>query len=230
MVDPMTIPSSLREAIVREMGPDEQMRWFGQPRPTTFLLGSLGLVLFGIPWTAFALFWTAGAAGFEVPDLENPGWELLFPLWGLPFIAVGLGMLSSPVWAIRRALRTAYLVTNKRAIIMEGGRSRTVRSIGPESFGNILRREHSTGRGDIVFSGAAETLVQDPAVKERISRVDPANAAEATRKAARLLSVLQAAQRSSGKSGKGGQIAFIDVENPKQVEDLLRSLVRDERW
>ena len=191
MVDPTAIPSGVREALLREMGPDEQMRWFGQPRPGPFMLRSLGLVLFGIPWTAFALFWTAGAAGFQVPDLENPDWTLLFPLWGLPFIAVGLGMLSSPFWAFRRAIRTAYVVTNKRAVIMEGGRSRVIRSIEPEGFRNLVRRERSTGRGDVVF---------------------------------------QAAQRSSGKNRRQGEIAFVDIQNPRQVEELLRSMGKDERW
>jgi len=230
MVDPMTIPAKVREDLLREMGPDEQMRWFGQPRPGSFMLGSLGLVLFGIPWTAFAFFWSAGAAGFQIPDLENPDWTMLFPLWGLPFIVVGLGMLSSPLWAYRRAIRTAYAITNKRAIILEGGRSRIIRSIAPESFAHLVRRERSGGRGDIVFSGSVESLLQDPNEEARFKPGEMAMAGESARRAAKIATLIQAAQRSSGKSRRGGEIAFVDIENPRQVEELLRSMGRDERW
>jgi hypothetical protein len=230
MVDPLTIPSNVREALVREMGCDEQMRWFGQPRPAAFMLGSLGLVLFGIPWTAFALFWTAGAAGFKVPDLQNPDWTMLFPLWGLPFIFVGLGMLSSPFWAYRRALRTAYVVTNKRAIIMEGGRSRVIRSIGPDRFSNLIRRERSNGRGDIVFSGSLDSAVQDPDTQTRFRSGGTAMTGQTSQRVVKILTLMQAAQRSSKRNGKAGVVAFLDIQNPRQVEELLRSMGKDERW
>ena len=226
MVDPMTIPSELREDLLREMGPDEQMRWFAQPRPGPFMLGSLGLAIFGIPWTAFALVWTAGAAGFKVPDLENPDWTLLFALWGLPFIGIGLGMLSSPLRALRRARRIAYVITNRRAIIMEGGRRRLIRSIGPESFGDLVRRERSGGRGDIVFSGSVQPLSPDHGLRAHAAEV----AGESGERARKALTLMRAVQRSSGKHGKADEIAFVDIPNPRQVEELLRSMEREKRW
>jgi hypothetical protein len=41
---------------------------------------------------------------------------------------------------------------------------------------------------------------------------------------------MQAAQRSSRRNGKTGEVAFVDIQNPRQVEELLRSMGKDERW
>ena len=41
---------------------------------------------------------------------------MLFPLFGLPFLLVGLAMVSSPFLVGRKARRTACCVTNQRAM------------------------------------------------------------------------------------------------------------------
>jgi hypothetical protein len=223
MVDTTFLPSDVREPVLRELGPDEQLRWFGQPRPMAFIMGSLPLVLFAIPWTGFALFWTYGAAGFRIPDFSNPDPTMLFPLFGLPFILIGLGMLSSPLWALRRASRTAYLITNKRAVIIDGGGRRMVRSITPDRFGDLVRREGRGGRGDIMFGGEAlSTQVQEhPSINE----MSPAQV-EATRRFAENLTRFAVLRNSSSarRAGRSSVPAFIDIENPRQVEELLRTM------
>src|SRR5437763_9868076 len=111
-----------------ELASGERMVWVGQPIPSRYARGSLAIVLFGIPWTAFAIFWMAGVSGFKIPNLTRGfGW---FPLFGIPFVLIGLGMLSTPFWVRRKARRTAYVITDRRAIVVEGGawRSVTIRS------------------------------------------------------------------------------------------------------
>lgn len=54
------------------------------------------LLLFAIPWTLFACFWTAAALLSAVTMVREKGftvWTLAFPLFGLPFIVIGVGML-----------------------------------------------------------------------------------------------------------------------------------------
>jgi hypothetical protein len=54
------------------------------------------LLLLAIPWTLFACFWTGAAllgAVAMVRENEFTIWTLAFPLFGLPFIAIGAGML-----------------------------------------------------------------------------------------------------------------------------------------
>ena len=142
-------PFSLQEIISSEIERGEKVLWAGQPDPARFARKSLPIVIFGIPWTAFALFWVAGAAGFKIPDF-NKGWDL-FPLFGVPFVLIGLGMLSAPQWLKRKARNTAYVVTDKRAVIFEGGRNTAIRSFGPEALEDLKRTQRADGSGDIAF-------------------------------------------------------------------------------
>lgn len=147
------VPLELKPVVDRELQAGEQLVWFGTPNPRNMMLASLGLVLFGIPWTAFALFWTGGA--FVATRAANApfGLDVCFPLFGVPFILVGLGMLSSPFWMRRRGQRTAYLLTDRRAVIIQGGLfgSVTTYSFQPERLTSITRLERKDGSGDLVF-------------------------------------------------------------------------------
>jgi hypothetical protein len=223
MVDVSLLPSEVREAVLRELGPDEQLRWFGQPRSLGFLLGSIPAVLFGIPWTGFALFWTYGAAGFKIPDFSDPDPMMFFPLFGLPFILIGIGMLSSPLWALRRASRTAYFVTNKRAVIIDGGSRRTIQSILPGGFGDIVRRERSSGRGDILFGGPAQAdLPREDPVINGMSSEQGEQTRRMAEKFARYAQI--AGSTAARRAGRTAPPAFMDIENPRQVEELLRQM------
>ncbi len=145
------LPGDVAALLEAELQPGERITWVGQPIPGRFARGSIGIVLFGIPWTAFAIFWIAGASGFHLPDFSN-GSEL-FPLFGVPFVLIGFGMLSSPYWMRRKAGRTAYVITDKRALILDGGswRSTTIRSFEPHRLGDIRRVQNPDGSGDIIF-------------------------------------------------------------------------------
>jgi hypothetical protein len=74
---------------------------------------------------------------------------LLFP--GL-FILIGLAMLASPLWVYLHAMRTSYAVTNKRILIVQAGRSRTVQSYSQGDIGDIVRTEGPDKSGDLTFA------------------------------------------------------------------------------
>ena len=122
--------------------------------------GSLALLIFGVPWTAFAVFWTLGAAGLIGKFSREAGlWGYIFPLWGLPFIFIGLVMLSAPYWAARAARRTIYAITDRRAIIWipKVWGEKEVRSFEPRRLLSMTRRERADGSGDLVFEQFRET-------------------------------------------------------------------------
>jgi hypothetical protein len=151
-----SLPPELESRVRAELRDGEQLLWVGQPRPRWFSGEALVLVLFGIPFTAFAVFWTAMALGIGAGVRNNgPGllFQVCFPLFGLPFIVVGLGLLSTPYWQRRRALRTCYALTDRRAIIWEAGNfgSVTVRSYEPDALKGMERVEYADGSGDLVF-------------------------------------------------------------------------------
>jgi hypothetical protein len=147
------IPAKLRRRVDREIGAGEFIKWIEQPLPRFFTLQSLAYFFFAIPWTAFAIFWMYGAAGFKVPDLrEGIKLEYVFALWGVPFILVGLWMLTSPLREWLKAFRTVYLITDKRAISVESGWLTTIRNYTPTQLKDLYRKERGDGTGDVVIT------------------------------------------------------------------------------
>ena len=150
-----TVPSEMKNKIRQELDSDEHILWMEQPVPR-FLTGpSISTFLFGIPWTAFTIFWIFGAAGFKKPEMGR-GIFNLFPLFGLPFLIVGIGMLSSPFLAYRKALKTVYVITDRRAILFVSGWTTTIRSYLSERLRDIHRIERRNGTGDVIFGQGKE--------------------------------------------------------------------------
>jgi hypothetical protein len=149
------LPTDQLEFLERELDRGERVDWLSQPILSWWDPGSLGTVLFAIPWTAFSIFWTVGAANMvwfdRGPNNGGPSMALVFPLFGLPFIAIGLGMLSTPWWVRRAKAKTVYALTDSRAIILQGGRAMTIRSLRPDEIGPLLRREKRDGSGDLIL-------------------------------------------------------------------------------
>ena len=154
------IDPDLRRAIDAELDGGERIVWLRQPVPWLLWRGSLAVLIFGVPWTAFSVFWTLRAAGLISPGARTTGWwAYIFPLWGLPFIFIGLAMLSAPYWAARAARRTVYVITDRRAIVWipKGRGAKDVQSFEPKRLLSITRTERADGSGDLVFEQFRET-------------------------------------------------------------------------
>lgn len=160
-----SLPDELDARVRSELEDGEQLLWVGQPRPGRFARMGLPMVLFGIPWTAFSFFWIAVASWMvlfkDAPGVNNAGWRIgglfaCFPLFGIPFVLIGLGMLSTPLLLWRRAKRTFYALTDRRAILWEAGAfgSVEVRSYQPAALKKMYRRDYNDGSGDLVFEEA----------------------------------------------------------------------------
>lgn len=148
----ISLPAPLRRILDKELYPSERIRWIGQPVPQFWTAASITSVIFAIPWTSFSIFWMWGALGFRFPDLSN-GFQpqYLFALFGVPFVLIGVGMLSSPWWVRHEAHHTVYLITDQRVILIQGAWSTTVRSYFPDQLNDLYRKEHSNGTGDVIL-------------------------------------------------------------------------------
>ncbi len=193
--------AKLRQAVERILGAvrseldhGEQLLWVGQPRPNRFARATIPLVLFGIPWTAFTIFWTVMAAWGAGSQAPQDGLEMLFclvfPLWGVPFVLAGFGMLSSPYWYRRIAKRTCYALTDRRAILFEAGffGSVEVRSYRPPALAKMVRRDFAGGSGDLIFE-------------------EPGRAQDGT-----------STKSTIGDLGHG----FMGINNVREIEELVR--------
>lgn len=154
MRDDRQLPRDLQDKVERELEAGERIVWMSGPKPRWFTPAATGAFLFGIPWTAFALFWT-GAAAWGTSQAREAGFFRAFPLFGLPFILIGFGLLSSPIWAYRKAKQTVYAITNRRAITLEGLRTTTIRSYPPDRLQDVYRKEKRDGTGDVIIARRA---------------------------------------------------------------------------
>lgn len=189
------LPHETAALVGAELAAGERIVWVGQPIPGRFARKSIGIVLFGIPWTAFAIFWMVGAGmgTWSVPAKGEDGGFFqifrLFPLFGLPFVLIGIGMLSSPYWMRRKAYRTAYVITDRRALVFDAGswRGTTIRSFEPDRLNDLRRVQNNDGSGDIIF--------------ERQWRSNSDGGKQST------------------------DIGFLAIANVKNVEDSIRALI-----
>lgn len=137
-------------SIERELNSGERLLWKGRPRGgIRFRSQDLFLIPFSLIWTGFVFF--AAFAAFHQP-LRNgsAAAPALIPL--IPFILIGLYIFIGRFFvdAMMRA-RTEYALTNRRAIIVSGFFSRSVKSIDLLSTPEILLNERSDKSGTITF-------------------------------------------------------------------------------
>ena len=147
MIDRLQIPADLREKIDRELVPGEIIRWIAQPIVRFFTPAARGIFLHGIPWTAFALFWAWSSSGFGASFMNRL--TPLVPHFGVVLILIGL---SFSFMAKKDALKTAYIITDRRAISFEGHSPMTIRSYLPNQLQSVYRQEKKNGSGNVVIT------------------------------------------------------------------------------
>ena len=158
------IDSGLAKALNEETS-GERVIWAGQPNAGWALLQTLPILLFAVPWTAFSGFMMSvvvGAALFGAPPGENLGpWGFaggsVAILFLMPFVFIGLAMMSAPVWSWWAARRTVHAVTDERILTLTQWRARKVVSVYPQHIISLERRERRDGSGTLkIVTGYAK--------------------------------------------------------------------------
>lgn len=148
-----SLPRHLRDAVVKEFA-GETILWVGRPSAMrTFLVATL-IWLFAVPWTAFSFGWEFMAlqgwiSGKPAPSPTHLVMGFVFPLFGLPFIAVGFGMMAVPFLAWSSARRTVHVVGERRLVTMSVGRRLKVKSYPKDQNVRTKRSEKRDGTGTL---------------------------------------------------------------------------------
>ena len=121
----------------------ERLLWSGRPRQgLMFRAEDAYAVPFNMLWLAFAIFWTLGAATAS----------LVFALFGLPFVAIGIhGFIGRFAIDARRRRRTEYGLTDRRVLIRSGKTNTEIRSLPLSTLGDVSVRQHRNSRATITF-------------------------------------------------------------------------------
>jgi hypothetical protein len=136
------------DAISRELRKGEKLLWAGRPRQGVFLRGRDAFQIpFSIMWGGFALFWEY--------SVINSGAPILFRLWGVPFVVIGLYMMFGRfIGEAKQREHTSYAVTDERIIISSGVFSKTARSLNIKALLDVSLSENNSGSGTIHFGSA----------------------------------------------------------------------------
>ena len=122
-MDLYSLPDELRQQVEEEIEPGETVRWLGQPEIKGFPWAVLYFTLWGIAWTVFLIVWLAVGGGFGSPP--GPTEWVITASYTAVFILIGISMMWWPLSVRRclrqRARRSAYLITDRRAIIFDRG-------------------------------------------------------------------------------------------------------------
>jgi hypothetical protein len=121
---------------------DERVIWAGRPKQGFILRSSDAFMIpFSLMWGGFAFFW-------EITVIKT-GAPLLFTLFGLPFVLIGLYLIFGRfIYDAETRKATVYGITEKRIIIKS---KKTVKSINIQSITNITLTEKPDGSGTIVL-------------------------------------------------------------------------------
>ncbi|MBX9641542.1 MAG: hypothetical protein K2X97_18000 [Mycobacteriaceae bacterium] len=145
-------PPHLEALIRRELAAGEHVLWSGQPASTR-MLGGFAIWGFAVPWTVFALFWESMALlpwfAAKTPSWMQWSFGIAMPLFGLPFIAIGFGMLWWPIRAMRKARDTIYVLTERRLIRLVAGQTTEQVSVFVDRIGPIEKKEGRDGWGSV---------------------------------------------------------------------------------
>ena len=157
MISPFDLPPNLQAKVEEELEAGERIQWLGMPTPR--FLPRPRPPSSCSPYPGRRLRSSGRQARVRARGAwrrgDGPGFFCVFPLFGLPFLFIGIGMLSAPLWAYRAARKTAYMVTDRRAVTFDGGWSTTIRSYAPAKLQDVYRREKEDGSGNVIDTHAA---------------------------------------------------------------------------
>jgi hypothetical protein len=130
----MTIDAAL-------LDPGERLLWSGQPNPLRYAQSRSGIsVIAGLAALVFAQIWTTTRDG-------NP--------WlGAVFFLIAFALLLSPLWRMWRAYRTAYGVTDRRALTVIGPPLARQISVPLDQILSVEIRLRPGHLGDVLFGDA----------------------------------------------------------------------------
>jgi hypothetical protein len=137
--------ASAEQILAPELARSETLLWAGRPRQGLLLRrNDLLLIPFSLMWGGFAIFW-------EYMVLKSHG-PLMFKLWGIPFVCVGLYLIAGRFFAdAMQRSKTYYGLTNERAIIVSGIYSLSVKSLQLRTLSDVSLSELSDGFGTITL-------------------------------------------------------------------------------
>jgi hypothetical protein len=139
------IDRNLETLLKPNLSNEEKLLWAGTPKQgIVFRNSDFFLIPFGLMFLTFSIFWEKDAF------LVNA--DILFTLWGIPFILAGLYVSVGRFFvnSFKRS-KTIYAITENRIIIRSGLWKPEITSLNIRSLSDMTLSEKTDGTGTITF-------------------------------------------------------------------------------
>jgi len=104
-------------------------------------------------WGGFAIFWESSVL-FMIPHNAPGAIDIVFPLFGIPFVLVGLYLIFGRfIYKKWKKRRTYYAVTNRRVLSLSNAFGQQFQKLNIKSISGISKRIRSDGKGTLTFGG-----------------------------------------------------------------------------
>ena len=144
------LPRDIAARVQGELELGEKIVWLGQPDPGRLMKRSFWGAIMGIPLVGFGLIWMAATSMLKGAHMKHS--DKFLPLVGLLFFLIGVAVLLSPLRMLRKARRIVYVLTDRRALIVDAtGGAVKVRSYTPETLRDLRRVDNGDGSGDLIL-------------------------------------------------------------------------------
>lgn len=142
----------INQKLIEHLLRGENILWSGQPDPNIiFTVADSFLVPFSIIWGGFAFFWESLALS-RIPKNAPGDLVIIFPLFGLIFVVVGLYFIFGRFLYKRwKKQKTYYAVTNRRVISLSEVFGRQFQESEIKLICGISKRVRADGVGTLTF-------------------------------------------------------------------------------
>lgn len=129
---------------------DEKLLWSDIPKQGIILKSSdFFMIPFSLMWGGFAIFWEY--------TVISSGAPLIFMLWGIPFVFVGIFLIFGRFFYDSELRRTTiYGMTQNRIIIKSGIFKKSIKSLNIRTLTDITLDEKADGTGTIILGSETE--------------------------------------------------------------------------
>jgi len=149
--------SDSEQVLRSELLNGESILWSGKPETSViFSRSDIFLVPFSLMWGGFALFWEFLALGFYKPTNPANRPPIIFPLFGIPFVLIGLYMIFGRfIYKYLKKKSTYYAVTDKRVLSLSTLGQKSVQAMDISRIPSVNKSVGRNGIGILVFGDSA---------------------------------------------------------------------------
>lgn len=140
------LSSKLHQRAENKIANTEKILFVATPEPGHEGMAKIVFIPFAIVWTIFSGCWLCAAIAGSIRTRSIMGWFMV--LCGLPFVGIGLGMLTIPYFAYKRELHTIYALTEERALVFSNDGVKELVNFSDEHFGPIEAKTYGKTSND----------------------------------------------------------------------------------